>query len=324
MGSSVCFFASARDSCCWVREGRSLIALVLTLPAAAVVGSGCAGGGEFDASGGDAERGREVFALAGGCGCHTPEKGPVGAGGRALETPFGTFHPTNITSDRENGIGAWSDEEVEAAIRDGVLRDGSVEAPVMPYYRYAGMSDEDVRDLIAYLRTLAPSARPNRPHEVDLPLPRLAFRAWRLLFAPDVEAPAVAPAAGVERGRYLSDHVSICGDCHTPRDRFGAPDHDLHLAGVEDGPLGEVVPNITSDEQTGIGKWDVSDIESLLEMGMLPDFDNVQGLMAEVVDGIGGGPGYAQASKADRRAIAEYIHTVPPIAHRIEGEEEGS
>jgi mono/diheme cytochrome c family protein len=304
-----------------VRGGRSLIAVVIAVPALAAL-AGCESESSFDASGGDATRGREVFALAGGCSCHTPEKGPVGAGGKALETPFGTFYPTNITNDREHGIGAWSDAEIEGAIRRGVLRDGSVESPVMPYYRYAGMSDADVRDLIAYLRSLTAAPEANRPHEVSLPFPRLAFRGWRLLFAEDVTPPVSSPSSGVERGRYLSDHVSICGDCHTPRDRFGAPEDDLSLAGVEKGPLGQVVPNITSDKQTGIGDWGVDDIENVLEMGMLPDFDNVQGLMAEVVDGIGGGIGYAQASEADRKAIAEYIHGVPPIVNRIKGQKD--
>ena len=186
-------------------EVRPLIALLLAVPALGV--AGCESAPSADLSGGDPERGRNVFALAGGCGCHTPEKGPVGAGGSAIETPFGTFYATNITPDREHGIGAWTDLEIEGAIRRGVLRDGSVESPVMPYYRYAGMADADVRDLIAYLRTLTPAPDPNRPHEVDLPLPRLAFRGWRLLFAPDLQAPAVAPAAGVERGRYRSDHL---------------------------------------------------------------------------------------------------------------------
>lgn len=302
-----------------MRGGRSLIAVLIAVPALTAL-AGCGSESSFDASGGDATRGREVFALAGGCSCHTPEKGPVGAGGKPLETPFGTFYPTNITSDRERGIGAWTDAEIEGAIRRGVLRDGSVESPVMPYYRYAGMSDADVRDLIAYLRSLTPSPQENQPYEVSLPFPRLAFRGWRLLFAKDVTPPATSPASGVERGRYLSNHVAICDDCHTPRSRFGVSEDDLYLAGVEHGPLGEVVPNITSDKQTGIGGWGPGDIENVLEMGMLPDFDNVQGLMAEVVDGIGGGIGYAQASKVDREAIAEYIHGVPPIVNRIKGQ----
>jgi mono/diheme cytochrome c family protein len=255
--------------------------------------------------------------VAGGCGCHTPEAGPVGAGGVEIETPFGVFHSTNITSDRRAGIGAWSDAEIEGALRRGVLRDGSAESPVMPYHRYAGMSDEDARDLIAWLRALPPSSRANRPHELSLPFARLAFWGWRVLFAPSVTPPEEAPAGGVERGSYLAKHVAICGDCHTPRGVSGAPESSMHLAGVKDGPIGEV-PNITPDETTGLGEWDESDIVALLENGMLPNMDNVQGKMAEVIDGIGGGPGYANASTADIEAIAAYLRTVPPVVHDLD------
>src|SRR5207244_12417915 len=128
------------------------------------------------------ERGQVVFALAGGCGCHTPEKGPIGAGGVAIATPFGRFYSTNISSHRTTGIGDWSDAEIDRAIRGGRLRDGSVESPVMPYYSYAGMADDDAGDLIAYLRTLPAAERVNRPHEIPMPLPRLAFASWRILF----------------------------------------------------------------------------------------------------------------------------------------------
>src|SRR5215468_9846742 len=83
---------------------------------------------------GDAARGAQVFAMAGGCGCHTPAGGPVGAGGREIKTPFGVFYGTNITPDDKTGIGAWSDAEIIAAIRDGDARGKGVEAPVMPYY----------------------------------------------------------------------------------------------------------------------------------------------------------------------------------------------
>ncbi|MEW6273460.1 MAG: cytochrome c [Thermodesulfobacteriota bacterium] len=271
---------------------------------------------------GDPKRGEAVFALAGGCGCHTPEEGPIGAGGVELETPFGTFYSSNITPDREHGIGAWSDAEIARAIRAGELDDGSVEAPVMPYFAYAGMADDDLRDLIAYLRTLPPAARRNRPHEVDLPLPRLAFRAWRLLFAGGADAPERAPADGVARGRYLVDHVGICGDCHTPRDRFGAPEGDMYLAGTRSGPDGELVPNLTSDRETGVGTWDESDLVSLLQLGMKPDFDNVQGSMAELIDGIAGAPGLGKAPEDDLKTIAAYLKTVPPIHHVVAEEKE--
>ncbi len=266
---------------------------------------------------GDPLRGRELFALAGGCGCHSMAEGPLGAGGRELPTPFGTFYGTNITPDAETGIGAWSDEEIIAAIRAGVLPDGSIEAPVMPYYQYAGMAEADVRDLVAYLRTLPPVRRENRPASVSLPLPRLAFRAWRLLYGPAGQAPVEAPREAVARGRYLADHVSICGDCHTPRTRLGALDASLYLAGARQGPGGDPVPNITGDRATGIGKWKESDLVYLLQTGFEPDMDNVQGLMAEVIDGHGGGPGYKDAPEAELRSLAKYLKTVPPVLHHV-------
>jgi mono/diheme cytochrome c family protein len=272
--------------------------------------------GAAPARAGDAERGRTIFALAGGCGCHTMADGPIGAGGKKIETPFGTFFGTNITSDPETGIGAWSDAEVDSAIRGGVLRGGEAEAPVMPYYWYAGMSDADAADLIAYLRTLPAERRGNRPHEGELPLARWAYRAWALLFAEQPVAPATAPKEGVERGRYLADHVSLCSDCHTPRTALGAVDRSYYMAGTAEGPGGEKVPNITP-HATGIADWDAGDVASVLETGMLPNFDNVQGSMAEVVDGVAGGPGYKDASELDRRAIAEYVLSVAPIAHEV-------
>jgi mono/diheme cytochrome c family protein len=187
----------------------------------------------------------------------------------------------------------------------------------MPYYLYAGMADRDVIDLVAYLRSLPPVRRENRAAEVRIPLPGLAYRAWRLLFAPRVTAPAEAPGDALQHGRYLVDHVSICGDCHTPRTRFGALDKALYLAGTEHGPDGDPVPNITPDAATGIGKWNENRIADLLRTGMKPNMDNVQGLMAEVIDGVAGGPGYAQAPEAELRSIAKYLKTVAPIRHKV-------
>lgn len=268
-------------------------------------------------AGGDPQRGKVIFALAAGCGCHTPADGPVGAGGGEVPTPFGKFFGTNITPDVETGIGKWSDAEIRAAIREGYARDRGVESPAMPYYQYGGMSDADVADLIAYLRGLPAARRENQPHQGELPLARWAYRAWRLLFVRTSAPPGSAPITDAERGRYLVDHVSICGDCHTPRTDLGAPDRAMYLAGSAHGPGGDPVPNITP-HKTGLGTWDVADIVNLLTQGMLPDFDNVQGLMADVIDGHGGGPGFKDAPERDRRAIAEYLKTVPPIDNPID------
>jgi mono/diheme cytochrome c family protein len=253
----------------------------------------------------DPARGKVLFALAGGCGCHTPPGGPVGAGGGEVPTPFGTFFGTNITPDPET-------------IRDGIARDKGVETPAMPYYQYAGMADADVADLIAYLRTLPTVRRPNRAHEGELPLARVAYRLWRLVFTGGPRPPSRAPTAGIERGRYLVDHVAICTDCHTPRNVLGAPRRARYLAGTRMGADAAVVPNITP-HATGIAAWDVEDVVNVLTLGMLPNYDNVQGPMADVVEGQGGGPGYRDAPDRDRRAIAEYLRTVPPIDNPVRG-----
>lgn len=269
---------------------------------------------------GDAARGKQVFALGAGCSCHTMKDGPVGAGGGKIETPFGTFYGTNITPDLETGIGAWSDAEVEAAIRQGFARGKGAEAPVMPYNWYAGMSDTDVADLIAYLRTLPAVKRGNTPHEGQLPLSRLSYRGWRMMFFSSPASRLVdAPPSGAERGRYLADHVSLCADCHTPRTALGAVDMAMYMAGTLEGPGGAPVPNITPDA-TGVADWDEADLANVLASGMMPDYDNVQGAMGEVVDGIGGGPGYKDAADSDRKAIAAYLKTVPAIQNAIDEE----
>jgi mono/diheme cytochrome c family protein len=266
---------------------------------------------------GDPEHGRAIFALAAGCGCHTPTNGPVGAGGGEVTTPFGTFYGTNITPDPDTGIGRWSDDEIRAAIRDGRARDKGAEAPVMPYYYYAGMADADVTDLIAYLRTLPPVRQANRPHQGEVPLARWAYRAWRRVFARRPPPPTTAPTDEIARGRYLVEHVSICVDCHTPRNRLGAPDLSMYLAGTAHGPGGKPVPNITP-HQTGIHDWDAGDVVSLLTLGMMPNMDNVQGFMADVIDGHGGGPGYKDAPANDLKAIAAYLKRISPIDNAVD------
>jgi mono/diheme cytochrome c family protein len=286
---------------------------VVTL--AAAVSSLLAGAGPVHAAG-DAERGRALFALAAGCGCHTAAEGPVGAGGGEVPTPFGTFYGTNITPDPETGIGSWTDDEIRAAIRDGVVRGKGAESPAMPYYRYAGMSDADVNDLIAYLRSLPAVRRRNRPHVDELPLARWAYRGWRLLFAGRGAVRRQDPPDAIARGRYLVDHVAICGDCHTPRNALGVAQPSQYLAGSRRGVGGRRVANITP-HNTGIGDWDAEDIVNVLTLGMLPNFDNVQGAMAEVVDGRGGGPGYGDAPIDDLRAIAAYLRSVPAIDNAV-------
>ena len=148
---------------------------------------------------------------------------------------------------------------------------------------------------------------------------RAQFRDTSLLkdLWPILQPPAQAPKSGIDTGRYLVDHVSLCGDCHTPRNFIGAPKRSLYLAGANKkiGLLGEEVPNITPDKETGIGDWKREDIVELLISGTKPDLDNVQGLMYEVIQGTP--HGYKDMTKEDALAIADYLKSVPPIKNKI-------
>lgn len=263
-------------------------------------------------------KGQYIFALAGGCACHTVPKETAHSGGRAFPIPFGTVYSTNITQDKETGLGAWTDSQIMDATAKGISRDGSRILPIMPHEKYSGMAQEDLKALVAYLRTLKPVKRPTPELKTSLPFMRsFGTFAYLKLFGRFSASPAQAPKSGIERGRYLVDHVSICGDCHTPRNFLGAPKHSLYLAGMpqKNSPLGEAVPNITPDTETGIGSWKREEIAELLLTGTKPDFDNVQGLMYEVIEGTTGG--YKNMSKADALAVADYLKSLPPIKNKI-------
>ena len=263
-------------------------------------------------------RGQYIFAVAGGCACHTVPKETPHAGGRAFPIPFGTVYSTNITQDKETGLGAWTDQQIIDAMIKGIRRDGSRLLPVMPYEKYSGMAQEDLKALVAYLRTLKPVKRPTPELKTWVPFMRsLGTFGYLKVFGRFHNTPPQAPKAGVERGRYLVEHVAICGDCHTPRNFLGVPKRSLYMAGASQdiGPLGEGVPNITPDQETGIGSWKREEVAELLLTGTRPDFDNVQGLMYEVVQGTSFG--YKDMKKEDALAIADYLKTIPPIKNQI-------
>ena len=275
-------------------------------------------GGAPDAPADAVARGAYMARIAGCAGCHTaaPADGaePVPfAGGRRLKTPFGTFVSPNITPHSEAGIGGWGDAQFLAAMRHGIGPDGRPLYPVFPYGSYTLMRDEDVLSIAAWLRTLPPSDRVDGRHDVAFPLSwRPLVNGWRLLFLR--EGPFVPDPARDERwnrGAYLVRAVAHCGECHTPRNAVGALDHRRELAGTRDGPEGEKVPNITPDA-TGIADWSEGDIVTLLRTGAKPDFDNVQGSMAEAVR-----HGLSTLTDEDARAIAAYLKALPPIANSV-------
>jgi mono/diheme cytochrome c family protein len=270
---------------------------------------------------GAAQRGRAVLEATGGCTCHSDAKGGGGplSGGRAMKTPFGVFYSTNITPDPETGIGRWSDADFVRAMREGLAPDGHAYFPVFPYPSFTGMSDEDVLALKAYLFTLAPVRRENRPHDAMPPFSwRIAAAAWRwMFFEPGRVVPDPAQSPEWNRGAYLVSAVAHCGECHTPRSLPGALDRSRWLAGSKDGPEGELAPNLTPDVDTGIGLWTKTDMVWFLQTGQLPDGDDTEGLMAEVIE-----HGYQQMPEPDLQAIAVYLHSLPPVRNDALAEHE--
>jgi mono/diheme cytochrome c family protein len=262
------------------------------------------------------EKGQYIFAVAGGCACHTIPRETPHVGGRAFPIPFGTVYATNITADKETGLGSWSDEEILIAMTKGIRPNGERLLPVMPYEAYSGMAENDLKALIAYLRTLKPVRKETPLLKTWVPFFRSLFTPlWLKLFGRSSGSSAKNPKSGVERGRYLVEHVSLCGDCHTPRNFLGVPNRSLYLAGTKVGPLGDEISNITPDKKTGIGEWSREEIADLILTGIKPNLDNVQGLMEEVIEGVS--RGYKNMTREDALAIADYLKSIPPIANNI-------
>jgi mono/diheme cytochrome c family protein len=263
-------------------------------------------------------RGAYVLRASGCVTCHTDEEndGQVLAGGRALETPFGTFYSPNITPDRDHGIGAWQARDFFQALVHGVAPDGSSYYPVFPYTSYTRMRREDMFALWVYLASVPKSARENTAHQlVWYRRPRIVNRIWKLLFfEPGVFRAREDRSKEWNRGAYLVKAMAHCGECHTPRTPFGNLDEDLPYTGARDGPEGESVPNITPDTDTGIGDWSRSELVDYLSEGLLPDGDNAGSLMADVID-----DGLSRLTPEDLNAIAEFIMTLTPIRNEIDG-----
>ena len=263
------------------------------------------------------ERGA-YLAAAGGCiGCHTDVagKGPAFAGGRALVTPMGTFYGPNITPDPVHGIGAWSEADFLGALRHGIGQGGVNLYSAFPYPSFTGITDEDAKAIKAYLFSLSAVAQASKPHALRFPFNlRILMRVWNWFyfkagpFKPDATRPPEW-----NRGAYLVEALGHCAECHTPRGILGALDRGKAFSGTRDGPDRKVVPNITPDPETGIGKWSEADLTYFLETGIDPDGDVTGSVMGEVVKN-----GTSRLSADDRRAVAAYLRALPPIAHRVD------
>ena len=257
--------------------------------------------------------GEYVMQISGCRHCHTAEDGEPFAGGRPLETPFGTFYTPNITADTTAGIGDWSEADFLRALHDGEGPEAVHFYPAFPYTSYTRMTADDARALFAYLRAQPVSQQANREHELAWYLQwRIAAQAWKWLFFTPGEFTADATkSVAWNRGAYIAEALAHCGECHTPRDWLGVPNSELAYAGNPDGPEGELVPNITPDPQTGIGDWSRDSLETFLRFGELPDGEYTAGSMDFVITGIG------KLTDNDRDALIEYLSALPPIHNSV-------
>ncbi len=270
-------------------------------------------GRSFDLAGTpNLENGRNVF-WAGGCAsCHATEnqddRTRLG-GGHALKSPFGTFYAPNISSHPRDGIGGWTAAQFARAMVHGVSPDGRHYYPSFPYTSYQRMTDRDLRDLHAFMKTLP--AVEGRIRDHDLPFPfniRLSLGGWKWLF---LDGKPFTPVAGkseeFNRGKYLADGAGHCAECHSPRNLLGGITSGMMYAGGPD-PEGKGgwVPNITP-HQTGIGSASKGALAAVLTTGMKDDGDFVGGSMGSVTKN------WANVPKADAEAVAEYLRGLPPI-----------
>ena len=256
---------------------------------------------------GDAKRG-EYLANAAGClGCHTDNKKDAVpyAGGRALNTPFGTFYGPNISPHPQAGLGRWSEADFIRALREGRRPDGANYYPAFPYPSFTRIADADLRDLWAYLRTLPPSARPSQPHDLGFIFRwRLLLWPWKwLFFTPGAFQPDAKATAVMNRGAYLVQALGHCGECHTPRNFLGGAKQRRFLAGAK---FGEgVTPNLTP---TRLKKWGDKDLADFLASGLTPDGDVVGESMGEVITNTTG-----KLTPPDLAALIAYLRSLPAL-----------
>lgn len=282
-----------------MRSGRTIAIALAALCASSRV---CESAGPQDFSA--VEHGR-YLAIAADCGsCHTnPDSHQPFAGGRPIETPFGFLVAPNITPDRETGIGAWTDEEFDAAVRQGRSRDGARLYPAMPFPYFTHMSRQDVADIRAYLNTIEPVHNPVTVNRLPFPLSlRDSMIAWdALYFTPGEFRADPSKPVTWNRGAYLVQGPGHCGACHTPKTLLGGDKTSAALQGYT--LQGWTAPDITGG-QGSLHGWSVEDIVAYLRTGH-NQHAAAAGLMSEVVD-----LSTSKLSDEDLKAIAVYLKDV--------------
>ena len=257
------------------------------------------------------ERGKYLVESIAGCGnCHTPQgpKGPIMekayAGGLRIPEPNAfDVYTTNITSDKETGIGTWTVEQIMTATREGRRPDGSLIRPPMPIALYRGLSDRDARAIAVYVKSLKPIR--NRPPKstYKIPLPKS--------YGPPVGKVSAPPRSDkVKYGAYLAGPVGHCIECHTPMGNSGRPDFKNRLGAggrAFHGPWGVTASrNITPHKSDGVGAWTDPEIKRAITTGVSRNGSKLGPPM--------GYQYYARMSAADLNALVAYLRSLKPVA----------
>ena len=256
-------------------------------------------------------KGAQLSAIGNCQVCHTAVGGRSFAGGRPLETPFGTLYGTNITPDPGSGIGRWSEQAFGRALREGIDREGRHLYPVFPYEYYTRLTDEDIRALYAYIMTREPVQAQNRPHELRPPFNmRGLLGIWKsLYFERGAFQPDAARSAQWNRGAYLVNGPGHCSACHTPRNFLGAERKDQLFGGGE--AEGWHGPALNAASPSPL-PWNAEQLFKYLRTGLDEQHAIAAGPMEPVVRNLAGVP------EEDVRAIAAYLEALvgPPSESR--------
>jgi mono/diheme cytochrome c family protein len=255
------------------------------------------------------ERGKYLTEAADCAVCHTAPGGKAYAGGFPFKLPFGTMYSTNITPDKDTGIGNYTDQQFLDAMHRGIRRDGAPLYPAMPYTSYTYVTDADALAIKAYLFSLAPVR--STPPDNTLLFPfnqRWAMTFWSLMFNRNSRfEPDTSKSAEWNRGAYLAEALAHCGECHTPRNIGFALDNRNKFGGAL--AAGWRAFNISSDKTAGLGEWRDEDIVAYLSRGHASGHGTASGPMGEAVD-----HSFSTMTTDDIKAMVAFIRSVPPVA----------
>ena len=279
---------------------------VLLCGVALVISTGLHGQGIDAQKFNQIEKGRYLATVGDCVACHTlPGSGHALAGGRAIETPFGTLIAPNITPDPVTGIGAWTDDEFINALTRGTGRNGTRLFPAMPYTYYTKLSRDDALEIRAYLNTVP--AVQNTVEADRLPFPfniRATMAVWNaMFFKPGEFKPAAGKSDEWNRGAYLVEGPAHCGMCHSPKNFLGGDKTGAALQGYA--LQGWFAPNITNDNRRGLGAWSADDIVNYLHTGHNATAF-ATGPMAETLS-----QSTSKMTDSDLKAIAAYLKDLP-------------